>query len=434
MLGSRNESDYPIEAELVDKQHYDLEPLMNTVLIYSRNCHNIGFIGPGTINGNGQEWTGYYRPMMLRFNNCSNIRVTDIKLRNPGSWNTAFVGCNNIIVRGIDIVSINSGNGDGLDFDSCSDVIVSDCIMDCSDDCICLQNSSVDKKCQNIAITNCILTSKWAAFRFGLLSTADFRDVVVSNCVIHDVSCSGFKIQMSEGASLSNMLIENITMRNVPRPIMMTLNHFNFNIDGPKNPPLTGKMMDIKFNNIISTFDLNSGIVDNIGIIIQGTKGFDIQNIELNNIDMTFTGGTQSVPAPICSVPEIDNQRPEYYIWNNQLPSYGVYISHARDISMSNVKIKLQRNDSRFAICLNDVKDIELYRMKVVDSSNNSVIGIANTTNLIIDNLKTYGRIRNLLDLQENNYKIVLKNTNLDEIENISTNSNELVLINNFSN
>ena len=66
------------------------------------------------------------------------------------------------------------GNGDGLDFDGCKNVRVSNCSFDTSDDSICLQTSSKDHSCQDITITNCQFSSRWAGGRIGLLSRANF--------------------------------------------------------------------------------------------------------------------------------------------------------------------------------------------------------------------------------------------------------------------
>ncbi len=390
LLGSRRQEDYPSDEALVHKQRYDNEPHLNTALIFARDCTDIGFTGPGTINGNGKDWEGYYRAMMIRMVNCTNIRLTDIKLRNPGSWNTAFIECKNIFIRGVDIVSNNNGNGDGLDFDCCENVLVSDCLFDCSDDCICLQNSVKSGMCRNITITNCVMTSKWAAFRFGLLSVGSFRDVTVSNCVIHDVDCSGFKIQMCEGGTLENMLIENITMRNVPRPFMITLNHFSFYADGENPPPETGRLCGLKISNIIISSDEEKGHLPNSGIVIQGIKGFPITDIELTNITYTVYGGDEAVSVPLEDVPGIAHERPEYYVWNNLLPSYGMFLDQVEEITVKNLKLKCLYPSKRSAIAVRNAKDVYINGLRVKETENVPYLVTHNVQGLLIENMRPY--------------------------------------------
>jgi len=67
-------------------------------------------------------------------------------------------------------------NGDGLDFDGCQGVRVSNSAFDTSDDSICLQTSRPDRPCRDVTISNCIFVSQWAGIRIGLLSRGDFRN------------------------------------------------------------------------------------------------------------------------------------------------------------------------------------------------------------------------------------------------------------------
>lgn len=397
LKGSREQGHYPVDSTLVHKQRYDLEPHMNPALIYCEDCEDIMFVGPGTIHGNGQEWEGYYRPMLIRFLRCRNVRMRDLRLRNPASWNTAFLECEKVYVHGVDIISINNGNGDGLDFDACSDVIVSDCNLDCSDDCICLQNSVKNKKCKNVTITNCVMTSKWAAFRIGLLSRGDFQDITISNCVIHDVECSGFKIQMSEGGVLNNILVENIVMRDVPRPIMITHNRFKFYVDGEIPIPKTGVVSGIKFNNILIDVDKEKGYIKNSGIIIQGLPDAIISNIELNNIDYTVYGADRVPEIDLDSVPSIDDQRPEYFVWDNKLPCYGLFLDNVREISIQNLKIRCLFPSNKPAIAMRNVTDVEIDHLRLSQSQNTECITMHCVEKIDISSFRPYGNVSNLI-------------------------------------
>lgn len=113
-------------------------------------------------------------------------------------------------------------NGDGLDFDGCQNVRVSNCAFDTSDDSICLQASRQDRPCRDVVITNCSFCSKWAGIRIGLLSRGNIENVTVSNCIFKDIQDSGLKIQVCEGGIMQNMTFSNLVMTNVPRPIFMT--------------------------------------------------------------------------------------------------------------------------------------------------------------------------------------------------------------------
>jgi len=61
-------------------------------------------------------------------------------------------------------------NSDGIDPDHCKNVRISNCHIECGDDCIVLKNSGDYKKygdCENITIKGCTLISTSAALIFG---------------------------------------------------------------------------------------------------------------------------------------------------------------------------------------------------------------------------------------------------------------------------
>jgi polygalacturonase len=195
MLGSSNINDY---ASNTDRTMYRGEPYMDRCLIFASNANNISIVGSGKIDGQGKLFPNAgdpqeNRPKLLRVLNCTKIRMRDITLESPASWTTEWRYCADIVVDGITIFSQANGNGDGLDFDGCSDVRVSNSSFNTSDDAICLQTSLTDKPCRNIVITNCVFSSKWAGIRIGLLSRGDFNNVVVTNCIFNNNSDFRFK-------------------------------------------------------------------------------------------------------------------------------------------------------------------------------------------------------------------------------------------------
>ena len=99
----------------------------------------------------------------------------------------------------MDIRNEKRYNGDGLDFDGCSHVFVSDCSIRGTDDNLCLQA--------------------------GLKSIGDISDVVISSCTMKNVWREGIKVECSEGGSITDITVNNLTMKNVSRPIFLLLNN-----------------------------------------------------------------------------------------------------------------------------------------------------------------------------------------------------------------
>lgn len=327
------------------------EPHMDRCVIYAQHASDIGITGNGTIDGSMECFPNLNdlarnRPMLIRMVGCNNIRLEGVNLKNAAAWTTAFHRCEQVFARGLNIFNRPhpSGNGDGLDFDGCRTVIVSDCRFDTSDDCICLQNSYAGAVCEYVSISNCIMTGKWAGIRIGLSSVGDIRDVTVSNIVMHDLDCSGLKIQATEGGKLSNMNFSNIVMRNVPRAVFATLNRFPMTLDCPKPVPSTGALCDMNFSNIrlVNEPGLETHGVQ--GIVVVGEPGNQIRGLKFENIDLVLDGGGR---AHTEVEEELMNQRPEFFVYKNGLPSSAIYLNHTNGIRMNRVNIRLHKSDER---------------------------------------------------------------------------------------
>ena len=291
LIGSSNIKDYTNDTYV---QLYRNEAMLNRCLIFCHNVENIAFSGCGIIDGNGAafynkgERSSNERPMLLRYLNCRNIHLSNLRLINPASWTNDFIMCSKIWVRNITIQSRANWNGDGLDFNACENVFVSDCDLNCSDDCICLQNSEENQYCKNIVITNCIMCSKWAGMRIGLLSCGNIENLTVSNCIFRDIECSALKIQASEGAEIKSIVFENLVMENVQRPIFITQNYFRERIERSEEILKKGKVHHLSFHNIIATSMLEKGDPGKSCIVIDAEDNEGIENIYISNLEYLF--------------------------------------------------------------------------------------------------------------------------------------------------
>ncbi len=249
--GSNRYSDYSTDTH---KNMYKNEPHLNRCFIFAKDAKSIAIEGNGTIDGNGNRADSIFvdeRPMLMRFMNCSNIHLADINIVNPAAWTSAWLYWDDITVTGIKIQSRVNWNGDGLDFDGCTNVRVSNCSFDNSDDCICLQTSRPDKPCRDIVISNCLFSTKWGGIRIGLLSRGDFSSVTVTNCTFRNIDDSGLKIQMNEGGEMKNMIFSNLVMENVPRPVFMTFCQQRACVDSPMELAPMKAMHNFIFQNMI---------------------------------------------------------------------------------------------------------------------------------------------------------------------------------------
>jgi hypothetical protein len=233
-------------------------------------------------------------------------------------------------------------------------------------------------------ITNCVMSTRWAAIRSGGAHRGGIRNVAVSNCVIRDTYGCGIKLQISGNGSLENMTFSNIVMENVSCPISLRLGNHHYNGE-KRNPAFPfGTMRNLSFNNIrasvlseaalkkaiASLYDAHSSTPrtaypgeERQCISICGIPGHPIEGITLSDIHVTCPGGGTREEAARRDLPEMEDEYPEYFMWG-VLPAYGLYARHAKGLSLDNVRFDLARPDARPAITCDDVEDLDLSHVR----------------------------------------------------------------------
>ncbi|PJF38854.1 MAG: polygalacturonase, partial [Phototrophicales bacterium] len=121
------------------------------------------------------------RPTFIEFFECENILIDGLTLRNSPFWNVHPVFCRNVTLRNLN-VEHGTTNDDGIDPDSCTDVLIENCTIDTHDDAIAIkagrdQDAWKRPPAQNIIVRNCNLTSGVNAFCIGSEMSGDVRHV-----------------------------------------------------------------------------------------------------------------------------------------------------------------------------------------------------------------------------------------------------------------
>lgn len=324
-------------------------------LIYAAEADDIAITGSGTIDGRGKgfaklSWNdeGITRPHLLRFIDCRDVTVEGITLRNSGCWMQHYLACDRVKIHGIKIFNRNNYNNDALDLDGCHDVVVSDIIADSDDDGITLKSTS-PRKCENINITNCVVSSHCNAIKLGTETNGGFRNINIHGMVVKpsaDQSSQyfgkkrgicGIALEIVDGGTLENVNVSDITITGTESPIFVRLaNRARGYYEGQVIDSI-GKLCDVSLSNIRIT-DAGS-----YGCSITGLPGHPVENITLDNILLSHEGGGKNCPVP---TDEKEKEYPEATMWG-PFPAKGFFVHHARNIKFNNVEIRTTSPDER---------------------------------------------------------------------------------------
>ncbi len=351
---------------------YRNEQALDRCFLFARDQENIRITGMGEINGNAEAFPNegdIYRPMMIRFLRCRNIRIDQVGLYQSAAWTAAFLDSSHIWISGVRIFNDKRYNGDGLDFDGCSHVFVEGCSISGTDDNLCLQSSSREYPVRDIHISGCSFCSLCAAVRIGLKSIGDIYNVVISNCTMERVWREGIKIECTEGGRISDISIQNVVMRDVSRPIFVILNNrfkkddYGSSLELEEMPEI-GEMENISFSNITAVDSAEMEKVhlrfgDDImgeprfeGIRIDAEKNHPIRGITMENIRYRSIGGVRKADIPESYPQVLDGLiHPDEETSENYYPDWSraafLDIRNVRELYLSNLRFSSVRPDER---------------------------------------------------------------------------------------
>lgn len=302
ILFSENLDDYPIAKS--DWEGLSTYRCMSPIT--ARNCTNIAITGDGTINGNGQNWRpvkrmkmtdsqwksltrkgvtnekgdlwfpnekhmyayehqgelwnkihqgdpettalahDFLRPVLVSLIECKNVLLQGVTFENSPAWNVHPLMCENLIVENVNIRNPwYAQNGDGIDIESCTNVLLANSSFDVGDDAICMK-SGKDKDgrdrgvpSSNVLIDGCTVYHGHGGFVIGSEMSGGCNDIVARNCVFigTDVGLR-FKSTRGRGGVVENIYIDNIKMTDIPGEALIFDLYYGIKPGAPV-PPVT---------------------------------------------------------------------------------------------------------------------------------------------------------------------------------------------------
>lgn len=184
-----------------------------------------------------EEWESvktYLRPVLVGLKECENVLLEDVLFQNSPCWNIHPLMCRNVIINNITVRNPwYSQNGDGIDIDSCEDVILVNSSFDVGDDAICIKSGKDEdgrrraRPCRNLIVDNCIVFHGHGGFVVGSEMSGGVENISVTNCSFlgTDVGLR-FKSCRGRGGVVRNIHIKDIVMTDIPtEPLLFDLHY-----------------------------------------------------------------------------------------------------------------------------------------------------------------------------------------------------------------
>ncbi|MDO9635168.1 MAG: glycoside hydrolase family 28 protein [Paludibacter sp.] len=291
----------------------------------------------------------FLRPVMVSLSECKNILLQGVLFENSPSWNVHPLMCENLIVDNVFIRNPSfSQNGDGIDVESCRNVLIVNSMFDVGDDAICIKSGKDEqgrkraRPTENVIVENCKVFKGHGGFVVGSEMSGDVRNISVRNCQFlgTDVGLR-FKSNRGRGGVVENIYISDIYM-------------FDIITDS--------FLFDLYYGGKSASESLADGdekpLENRIPLVTEETPAF--RNIYVKNLvsrnarrAMYFNG------LPEMKISNINIENAFFSA------RYGAVISESDGITMKNVQIIPKTGP---ALTINNVKNFEISGFKFPES------------------------------------------------------------------
>ncbi|MBE6376124.1 MAG: hypothetical protein E7050_06635 [Lentisphaerae bacterium] len=357
LQGSCDLADYPLH-DTVNDYPFDEGQDGVRAIFFARNRKNITIEGPGKICGGGKGFddcgTRRARPRNILFAGCENVFIRNLTLEESGFWNQHYLQCRCVRLDGVKVYSLYGTNNDGIDIDSCCDVIIRNCRIDSQDDAICLKSSTF-APCENILVADCITSTHASHFKLGTESHGGFRNIRAVNLLMRPSplavsthvgggdrrGASGISLGAVDGAFIENIVVENVTMDGVRVPFF--LRHGD-NARSYPGMPASGP----EFVRGVTLRRITAYGASTQGCYMIGLPDVPMQDVTLEDCRFEFEGGAPARWAGI-SVPDDRKIHCDMESFGT-LSAYGVFARYIDGLTLRNVEFSAIAPEARPAL------------------------------------------------------------------------------------
>ncbi|MGI8634309.1 MAG: glycoside hydrolase family 28 protein, partial [Segetibacter sp.] len=148
-----------------------------------------GVISSAKTSKDYEEIKDFLRPNLVVITGCDKVLLEGVTFQNSPAWNLHPLMTTNLIVR--NVYAKNpwyAQNGDGIDVESCSNVLIEGSTFDVGDDGICIKSGRDEAgrkramPTQNVIVRNCTVYHAHGGFVIGSEMSGGAKNIFVSNC------------------------------------------------------------------------------------------------------------------------------------------------------------------------------------------------------------------------------------------------------------
>ncbi len=269
------------------------------------------------IRGSIEEYEAirdFLRPVMVSLVGCRKILIDGPVFQNSPAWCLHPLMCEDLTVRNITVKNPwYSQNGDGIDIESCRNVLLYDSNFDVGDDAVCIKSGKNrdgrerGMPTENLVIRNCTVYHGHGGVTIGSEMSGGVRNVSASGCTFMGTDVGiRFKSNRGRGGVVEDIWFSDILMTDIPtQAVSFNLYYGGLSVseqlaradstmisegDIPPVTEETPHFRRITMKNIICRGARQA-------LYLQGLPELNLEDVTMENIDMTAGNGLTCIDS-----------------------------------------------------------------------------------------------------------------------------------------
>ncbi len=263
----------------------------------------------------------FLRPVMVSIQNSKRVLFDGPTFQNSPAWCIHPLMVEDLIVRNLTVRNPwYSQNGDGIDIESCKNVLVYNSNFDVGDDAICIKSGKDEDgrrrgvPCENLVIRNNIVYHGHGGVTVGSEMSGGVRNMHVSGCTFigTDVGLR-FKSTRGRGGVVEDIFISDIRMLNIPSiAISFNLYYGGMSVselmasgkleDFTRKEPVTEEtpqFKDISIKNVVVQGARQA-------VVLQGLPEMPLQNVHISDMLLVADNGFSIIDCDGVTIENVE--------------------------------------------------------------------------------------------------------------------------------
>ncbi len=241
----------------------------------------------------------FLRPNLVLLTSCKNILLEGVTFQNSAAWCLHPLMSENLTVTNISVKNPwYAQNGDGIDVESCKNVLIENSVFDVGDDALCMKSGrdAEGRKrgmpTENVIIRGCTVYASHGGFVIGSEMSGGAKNIYVSNCTFIGTDIGlRFKTTRGRGGVVENIFIKDIYMKDIVGEAILFDMYY-----AAKDPiPLAGEKRELpkvelkpvdETTPVFKNFNISNVYVNGAekAIFIRGLPEMHVSNLHLKNL------------------------------------------------------------------------------------------------------------------------------------------------------